>query len=496
MLTRRQEQILSTPPSAGRQQQPGGHQQQQLGEASPVTPVASATTLPNGRPVPLKSALKQTRLGPGGGRAGDASDDGTPGAAGVKKHVRIHSSSNMVHIFQSSLNTDEWPGGAESPAGASSDREGDTPESSPRRRGGSRSSSGRQRSAGRPDLPRYSQFMAGVFGYMRSSRSSGGSANGASNGHSAASADRAGSSRGSGGRPRGGAVLGLLFTLSWMFASSALIFVNKLIMVDHGFRFPFALTSLGQLSSMLLGEWAGQGTVAPDCGRRGWLPCLAAHPDRTCIFVPTPTLLDPPAPFPAHCLVLLQPGWRPVWAWRHCGGHPPWPPSSPACCQCLPALRLPCSWETLPTWDSQVIACFCWPVCWSVCRSKCCTKTPAVQCCACPPALPGAHSPPLSYMSCFAALLCCSLLPAPPAVAFINIMKAATPMVTLAVGLAMGLERTCPTSLLATVLIAVGTAIATASEAASGGLGGWVPGLCWLRAVLGLGIEELMVGSK
>ena len=55
-----------------------------------------------------------------------------------------------------------------------------------------------------------------------------------------------------------------------------------------------------------------------------------------------------------------------------------------------------------------------------------------------------------------------------PAVAFINIMKAATPMVTLAVGLALRLERTSKLTLAATVLIAVGTAISTSSEASSG----------------------------
>lgn len=51
--------------------------------------------------------------------------------------------------------------------------------------------------------------------------------------------------------------LGVLFTLCWMTASAALIFINKQLMVDEGFRFPFALTSLGQLSSAVLGA-AGQ----------------------------------------------------------------------------------------------------------------------------------------------------------------------------------------------------------------------------------------------
>jgi hypothetical protein len=392
VLTRRQEQILSTPPPAARQQQPGDQQQQQqLGEASPVTPVAAATTLPNGRPLPLKSALKQTRLGPGGGRAGDASDEGTPGGAAVKKHVRIHSSSNMVHIFQSSLNTDEWPSGAASPAGASSDSEGDTPESSPRRRGGSRSSSGRQRSTGRPDLPRYSQFMAGVFGDMRSSRSSGGGANSASNGHSAAAADRGGSSRGSGGRPRGGAVLGLLFTLSWMLASSALIFVNKLIMVDHGFRFPFALTSLGQLSSMLLGAWAGGG--ARVYGGEGTVcPCLAAHPGyahRVCPRQPCrPHFRFPSTSLDAAAWVASRLGMAPL-------RRPP--PLATVLTRLLPVSAsfaaslflgnvayLGLSGDCLLLLSGVLV--YVW--------SDCCIETPAKQCCACTPVPPGAHSGP------------------------------------------------------------------------------------------------------
>lgn len=52
--------------------------------------------------------------------------------------------------------------------------------------------------------------------------------------------------------------------------------------------------------------------------------------------------------------------------------------------------------------------------------------------------------------------------------AFVNICKAATPVVTLAVGLCTRMERLSKLTLLATLLIAVGTAIATASEAATG----------------------------
>jgi drug/metabolite transporter (DMT)-like permease len=49
-------------------------------------------------------------------------------------------------------------------------------------------------------------------------------------------------------------------------------------------------------------------------------------------------------------------------------------------------------------------------------------------------------------------------------------MKAATPLVTLAVGLALRLEHPSRATLAGTALIALGTAISTASEAASGGL--------------------------
>lgn len=58
--------------------------------------------------------------------------------------------------------------------------------------------------------------------------------------------------------------------------------------------------------------------------------------------------------------------------------------------------------------------------------------------------------------------------PLPLTVAFINIMKAATPVVTLTLGLALGLERLSLGTLAATVMIAAGTAAATASEADSG----------------------------
>ena len=47
--------------------------------------------------------------------------------------------------------------------------------------------------------------------------------------------------------------LGVLFTLAWMCASAAAIFANKVLMVDRGFAYPFAISSLGQLSSLVFG---------------------------------------------------------------------------------------------------------------------------------------------------------------------------------------------------------------------------------------------------
>lgn len=53
-------------------------------------------------------------------------------------------------------------------------------------------------------------------------------------------------------------------TLLWMLCSSLLIFANKAIMVDRGFRYPFALTALGQAVSTVLGERQQR------CGVGGW----------------------------------------------------------------------------------------------------------------------------------------------------------------------------------------------------------------------------------
>lgn len=47
-------------------------------------------------------------------------------------------------------------------------------------------------------------------------------------------------------------------------------------------------------------------------------------------------------------------------------------------------------------------------------------------------------------------------------------MKAATPLVTLGVGLGVGLEQLSLLTLLSTALIALGTAVSTAAESATG----------------------------
>ena len=46
-------------------------------------------------------------------------------------------------------------------------------------------------------------------------------------------------------------------TQGMLLAPQALIFVNKTIMVNRGFRYPFALTALGSAASTLLGEHLG-----------------------------------------------------------------------------------------------------------------------------------------------------------------------------------------------------------------------------------------------
>lgn len=241
VTTRRQEQLMSTPPSQQQKQQ----QQQQQQEASPATPAgagaggaAPSAQGPGGTALRLKSALKPARLA--AVQDDEGGEDGTLVGAGIKKRVRIHSANNMVHEFQTSMSTDDvgLPAG---PTAGLRDSEGAsdeerTPDSSgPRRR--------RPPTPAHPHLRRGSRFLASVF-----HSSSGGS--------SADSSSRGASSRGSTHSARGRDALGMLFTLSWMLASSALIFANKQLMVDHGFRFPFALTSLGQAASTLLGEAA------------------------------------------------------------------------------------------------------------------------------------------------------------------------------------------------------------------------------------------------
>lgn len=215
-------------------------------------------------------------------------------------------------------------------------------------------------------------------------------------------------------------------------------------MVDHGFRFPFALTALGQLSSMLLGEAgvagrAGEGGSAFACREAG---IAGLHLRLAACSVPT---LLGPLPLP-----LLQPGPPRCWAWRRCDRRPRPARPSPACSPSPSALRPRSFWATIPTWGCRVRAV---PVAGQRGRGARC---------------PGAWWRP---RRCAICKLKPGRLQEPtpaPAVAFINMLKAATPLVTLAVGLAARLERLSKLTLLATALIAFGTAVATASEAATG----------------------------
>ncbi|KAL4425525.1 hypothetical protein ABPG75_009541 [Micractinium tetrahymenae] len=354
VTTRRQEQLLHTPPS---QQQ--GQQGQGQREASPATPAGAgapppSALCPGGAAVRLKSALKPARLAAVQDDA--AGEEAMPVGAGIKKRVRIHSANNLVHEFQTSLSTDDLPPAASLLAGprcseAASDDER-TPDSAGARRR-------RTPTPARPKLHSYSHFIASVFSSTSSSSRSG----------------SGGSSRSKARSSQGRDLLGMLFTLSWMLASSALIFANKQLMVDHGFRFPFALTSLGQAASTLL----------------AWLASLVG--------------IAPLRPPPSLHIMLTR---------------------------------------LLPVSLSFAASLFLGNV---------------------------------AYLGL--------------SVAFINIMKAATPMVTLALGLALGLERLSKLTLLATALIALGTYTATASEAASGHFQ-WLSFLAFAASVLFEGIRVVM----
>jgi drug/metabolite transporter (DMT)-like permease len=76
-------------------------------------------------------------------------------------------------------------------------------------------------------------------------------------------------------------------------------------------------------------------------------------------------------------------------------------------------------------------------------------------------------------------------------VAFINMLKAATPLVTLAVGLALRLEAMSKLTLLSTALIAFGTAVATASEAGTTHFH-WLSFLAFAGSVVFEGVRVVM----
>lgn len=333
---------MHTPPS---QQQRQDTAQQ---EESPATPFgAGAGAAPSARgqggtALRLKSALKPARLAAVQDEDGD---EGTPTDAGIKKRVRIHSANNMIHEFQPSMSIDDaasLPGplaGLRFSEGASDDEH--TPDSSgPRRR--------RPPTPARPSLQRYRGFLAGV---LNASSSSSSCADSGSRGGSRGLGSR-GSARSTWGRD----LLGMLFTLGWMLASSALIFANKQLMVDHGFRFPFALTAMGQASSTLPGEALGNGRCqrpcrapSPDQRRQhdpGWLPCPPLLP-RPLVAAYGHALLS--CQRARACLLMPQPGWRRWLASRRCARRPRCAPFSRGCSRCRSALLPRCSWGTSPT---------------------------------------------------------------------------------------------------------------------------------------------------
>lgn len=212
VLTRRQEQLLHTPPPpAVGGGQPGG-------EPSPATPAGAvaAAAQANGRALPLKSALKTGRkLRP----SGPGEEESTPVGAGIKKRVRIHSSSNLVHEFTTSHSTDQgWAlmdyaeeeeeEVEEEQQESGSDGEHGSADGTPDS-GGARRSRTRRRTP--RDAPSFLALL--LFGDGRSGRG--------------------GARRGSRRRSSNGAWLGVLFTLAWMAASSALIFINKVLMVSR-----------------------------------------------------------------------------------------------------------------------------------------------------------------------------------------------------------------------------------------------------------------------
>lgn len=345
VLTRRQEALLNTPRAAAQQQEqqqtPAVNGDSHPSPATPQDAVANRT----GR-APLKSALKP-QLGPGGLRQSEAGGNGeaTPAGATIKKRVRIHSQDNVVHEFHASLNTEELP---DTPAGSDTEGEGGTQLTS---RAARRRSAG-QRHAG--SLPRYRQFILGATQDMRGSNTNSSSSK-----------------------------LGILFTLGWMVASSALIFANKVLMVDYEFRYPCALTALGQLVSMLL----------------AWLACQVG--------------LAPLGPRPSLRTALTK---------------------------------------LLPISASFAASLFLGNV---------------------------------AYLGL--------------SVAFINIMKAATPLVTLLLGLSMRLEHPSKLTLVGTALIALGTALTTAAEAGTGHFQ-WLFFIAFATSVVFEGIRvvltEILLGQS
>ena len=215
-------------------------------------------------------------------------------------------------------------------------------------------------------------------------------------------------------------------------------------MVDHGFRFPFALTALGQVSSVSMGAWearraAMHGRRQAGCsGTRLQLVLLCSVSAE----LPAPACLPACAPAPA-ALLACQLG---LFSLR--------PP---------PSLRFALT-RLLPVSASFAACLFLGNVAYlglSGAAARCqggarCARPTGCLHLRRLPSSPRGPPPPRPAA------------PPPRAVAFINMLKAATPLVTLAVGLALGMEQLSLPVLLSTGLIFGGTTVATASEAATG----------------------------
>lgn len=183
----------------------------------------------------LKSALKAPRV-LGDTEADDLARlqaaDATPLGDGVKKRVRIYSGNNIVHFFGGSSTDSRF-----AVAGGEVDWEaGSTPDSGVRRKKSSTL-------PGANYLFNYQTFIQSI-----------------QDDASARNASQAGAEQHRVRQNNASSWLcwrAAAVILSWMVVSSALIFVNKTILVDQSFPYPFALTAIGSAASTALGLAAG-----------------------------------------------------------------------------------------------------------------------------------------------------------------------------------------------------------------------------------------------